>query len=504
MRLFNHICAPALILLMAFAVPVFSQVDVSCLSIDAPSINALDCTTLLSQNESISVTIRNEANASILSGTFLQFDVRVNGAIVLSEFFALVNDLNSGATLPLTLVGKVDLSALGNHTLDVTCLAPMDANPANDMASITYSNPGALPQTVGYVEDFNSLPSNGGAFSPTIFDVPPGWNNDGSDAASLAGNTVPDWAPNDNTTGSNQGPLADHSTGAGIYMYLEDSPSQVGDVELSSPCLDTQSAQSQPRASFWYVSRESAGSTADNILNIDIVDEDSGGVVTLAIVALPGNGSTDWVRQSIDLSAFAPSRVRVIFRANNNNGTFTDDIAIDVFSFFDFVPGLGQAPRTSIATFDMNGALNATGDNIATDAKGPYFASMTVGANLNMSWSGSPNQPMACLYGNMNLKSATYGAAIGQTDIGGPGVDVNGYPLNLQIFGDGFAWLRNPGFSNQDAFFFTGSSGIGGFGAVVPNLGLPPGTVVTSMQCLMADPVAPFFRLSNAIELTVF
>ena len=82
-----------------------------------------------------------------------------------------------------------------------------------------------------------------------------------------------------------------------------------------------------PTFQFAHHSRPAPGATNDNVLDVDIIDESSGGTVTMSVGTFPGNGMIGWVNKSVDLTAFAGSIVRVQFRTNNNNAAFTDDVA---------------------------------------------------------------------------------------------------------------------------------------------------------------------------------
>jgi hypothetical protein len=346
------------------------------------------------------------------------------------------------------------------------------------------------------LENFDALPSNNGSFAMTVFDVPAGWENAEDDASSLAGNPSPNWGPNDGTTGSNAGPSADHTTGLGNYMYIEDStPNNPQAIELRTPCLTTAGAVGTPTLQFQHVSAAVAGSTADNVLEIDIINESTGGTVTLGVASFAGNGNNAWVQHQVDLSAFAPDLVKVQFRTNNGNTTFTDDVAIDDVLLFDAITPTGQAPQPGNAVFDINGSTNSLGNPVASGQGGPYAASVSAGGQMDMDWSGQNNGIVICLFGPPNEAIATF-PGVGQLDIGALPLDGFGIPSLLFVFGDGGSLF--PAGPLYNSFFFTGPAGNGGIEFAVP--AFLPG-FLARFQCVM-NPAGMFF-ISNAVDVSV-
>ncbi len=472
-----------------------APIDVACGTITAPVIDPTDCIGGLTAAETISVDYINAGSGAITAGSLVQIDILIDGLLQLTEFDIPAANIPGGGTVTsFTTVGTVDMSALGAHTLTVTITYAGDGIPGNNSCTLSYSNPGAIPVALGYFENFDTLPSNNGAFTPTIFDVPAGWENAQDDAATIAGNVIRDWAPNDGTTGSNQGPSGDNTTGAGIYMFMEDSPSQTGDIELRGPCLDPTGSVGSPSLQFAHFSHAPAGDSSDNILEIDIINETTGGTVTLSVASLPGYGDNNWHTVLVDLSAFGTDLVRPQFRCNNLNGTFTDDVSIDDVRYFDAIQPNGQAPQPGNAVFDINNAANSLGQIVSSGANGPYAANVSVGGNMNMTWSGQNNGIMLCLFGPANDNIANFGPTIGQLDIGQAPI-VGGIPSSIFVFGDGNLALT----SLFHAFFFTGPAGTGGINFQVSPV-FAPGPL-TRFQCVM-NPAGLFF-ISNAVDVTV-
>ena len=298
---------------------------------------------------------------------------------------------------------------------------------------------------------------------------------------------------------------ADNTQGPGnlgIYMFIEDSSTLPGDINLISPCIDTSTATS-PFLTFFQSSGALSGAANDNILDIDVIDVTSGGTLTPSVATILGNGDLDWHPQFVDLNAFAGNIVRVIFRGGNDASSFIDDEAIDDVEFIDLPLPSGQAPQAGLAVFDMNNATNALGMSVAAGGAGPYATTVVPETNLDFSWEGIANLPLSILVGAINPTSATF-PGIGQFDIGGPGTDpLTGIPLNLGIFADGIGWAANPVGLPFDAFFFMGPAGTGSLSLLLLNFGLPTGSTLTGFQAVMSDNAAPFFHIANAVELII-
>ncbi len=477
------------------------QATICDLSIEiiSPVTDDLGCKPRFANDPSFTLKVTNTGFCAYASGTVLTFDIKVGDPPMpqCSESLTLMTALNPNGSVTYTTNCKLTIPPNSATTITACITTPApDNDPTNDSHRIVYENPPFPPKPFGYVENFDGLGTNAGSFTMIVFDVPPGWENALDDGASLAMNMAPNWGPNNGTTGSNQGPPADHTTGtsAGRYMYIEDSPSQVGDIELRGPCLDLNGATGTPTVQFYHFSHATAGSSNDNILEIDILNETTGGVLTQSVASLPGYGDNQWHQVQIDLSAFAPDIVRVHFRTNNQNGNFTDDVAIDDFLFFDAIAAIGQAPQPGNAVFDINNAVNNLGQNVASGANGPFAANITAGGNMNMTWSGQNNALMLCLFGPGNDNIANFGPAIGQLDIGTLPL-VGGIPSLLFVFGDGNLALT----SLFHAFFFTGPAGTGGINFQV-SPAFAPGPL-TRFQCVM-NPAGQFF-ISNAVDVAV-
>jgi len=173
------------------------------------------------------------------------------------------------------------------------------------------------------------------------------------------------------------GPLEDHTSGNGYYMYMEDSGEDHYPIDLYTSCF-TIDTFGTALASIWYHSHNIYGNVGlgDNVLYLELGR--NGGWISLDSI---GHSVNDWEYWDYDLSPYAengkPFQLR--FRGSTDNGLHTHDIAIDDFElgyqtdiswvgFEDFESrsclGMGETisvriTNTGLETFDF-GATPAT------------------------------------------------------------------------------------------------------------------------------------------------
>ena len=160
-----------------------------------------------------------------------------------------------------------------------------------------------------YVQDFEN-------FIPFQQNSIEGWVQDLTDDD--------DWTfQSGGTTSAATGPQADHTTGtaSGVYAYMEVSQISNGEViNLISPCLDFNLAPT-PKVEFWY----HMFGTQIGTLNLDV--QNNAGLWVNAW-SLSGNQGDQWVKQTVDLTAYAFQSVKIRFRAQSL-GCCAGDISID-------------------------------------------------------------------------------------------------------------------------------------------------------------------------------
>ena len=482
-----------------------SPIDMAMVSIDSPVDNPNGCLPPTGL-QTVTVTVENQGSAAVLNGSLIQMDYQVNGGPATTEFLVLAADLLPGAQTQFTFAAQANLPAPGPNSLTVTVLLAGDADPIDDSLTQNYTGgAGAGLITLPYLENFDGAPAQNSTVPPM------GWSQDTTDATGADS----DWYMHTgNTSSSNTGPIqGDHTSGSGYYAYVEDSSGTHAMVNLISPCFDL-SLNVNPIAQFWLFSfngNPSGPTVGENFMSVDVIAY-PGGAVTMDAFGPQGDlgygtqAAAQWAQQTVNLAPFAGQVVQLRFRGRSDNSgspTFYHDQCIDDVSVFEPTPTVGQASRPGMAAFDINGALNANNATVSSGLGGPYFASVTQGGAFDMSFDGAPNQPITVVYGSLNPVSATYPGGVGQFDIGGPGVDPQGIPLNIGVFVDAIAWASAPVGFPIDAMFFTGAGGTLAINFTFPNFGIPSGSVLTTFQSAITDTVAPFVYISNAIEVTV-
>ena len=200
--------------------------------------------------------------------------------------------------------------------------------------------------TFPFVENFDAFPTSpqGSGNEPNPNAFPNGWVNEQTDDGPQ------DWyAGVGNTPSANTGPTGDHTTGSGVYLYIEDSGRDNDEVSLLTPFFNLTSL-GNGRLAYWVHSNANVagafygGDSSFNDLKVDYFD----GVnwTNLDSVGVLGTG---WTERILDISAL-PTFVRFRFRVNNNNfGDFVHDIAIDDVSVYN-QPDIDGAVISAAAT----------------------------------------------------------------------------------------------------------------------------------------------------------
>ncbi|HIO73378.1 MAG TPA: T9SS type A sorting domain-containing protein [Flavobacteriales bacterium] len=224
--------------------------------------------------------------------------------------------------------------------------------------SVTIGQPPAI--SFPYIETFDSnTPLNSGSPGNPVIILDNGWENDQKDGQ--------DWAPRSAPTNSSStGPLTDHTTGSGNFIYVEDGFDN-DSVNLLSPCMNL-SELCGPSLSFWYHSFNGNSPSDSSSLHLDIL---YGGSWNLDIITPISIEADAWQQKIVDLSAFQDA-VTIRFRVNNNNITPFHDIAIDDVEIF----GQGNM-TTSVSSTDAScyGYCDGEATAIATNGNPPIMYS---------------------------------------------------------------------------------------------------------------------------------
>ena len=459
--------------------------DLLVAALEAPVGSAAGACTPLSASEAASVRVTNIGSGPLGAGTQFDLSITLDDGMapptVVMETVTLAAPLPAFASLSHPFVATLDLSTPGSYQVDVEVDLAGDVEPTNDTLSLALDSGAATISSLPYLEDFES----GDGVS-----APAGWGQDPNDATG----DNSDWLFISGLTPSfNIGPAGDHSSGLGVYAYVEDSfGGNHETVNLLSPCFDLRAAPSAA-LEFWCHSTDRDGGVNANTMHVDVLLAD--GTIVLDVIPaighVPGN---DWFRISFDLAPFQNQIFNIRFRGDSRNGgnnTFTHDIAIDDFRIFEVIIQDGQVPQPGLAVMDINNALDPNGDPVESGRPGPYFNTLFSGATMTIEVSGPTNRPVVLLTGPLNVNHSNFGVP-GRLDIGTAGSPL---PGNLLILSDGISMT---GLFPQLAQ--TGASGTMVFGL---SLNLPAGLVIP-FQAVVTNNSAAVAALSNAVVVTVF
>ncbi|MGB3590613.1 MAG: tandem-95 repeat protein [Nonlabens sp.] len=180
-----------------------------------------------------------------------------------------------------------------------------------------------------YIENFDGIAVDNTTFGPGAepFPAPTGifsndWINSQADVANQ------DWYGRSSSTGSSStGPNADHTSGSGNYIFVEDGWGNNMDVTLISPQIDLTSPTTA-EVRYWAHSRSDTG--PENTLTLFIIDALNNRTQIDTFQELSPND--EWIERIIDVSAFVGGIVTFEFVVDNSVTSFEHDIAIDDFS----------------------------------------------------------------------------------------------------------------------------------------------------------------------------
>ena len=119
--------------------------DLQMISIDTP----VTASCVLNANTPVKVTVRNSANSTI-NNIPVQF--RVDGGSIISE---IIPAIAGNTSIQYLFTASADLSALGNHTVEVWVSFPADSYRNNDTSSVTITN-SPIINSFPHLENFES------------------------------------------------------------------------------------------------------------------------------------------------------------------------------------------------------------------------------------------------------------------------------------------------------------------------------------------------------------
>lgn len=250
------------------------------------------------------------ANTGIDAQTNIPVYYSVNGGTPIADMIQL--SLNAGDTTLFSFSTQYNFSLITTYYITVWTALSTDTNFTND-SIINYEFSTATANTsFPYIEDFDGFVKS----STTMYD---GWVNETDDNM--------DWMAYSGATSTTlTGPDADHTSGSGLYLYLESSGNYNEEAILTSPCFNIASLPN-PTLEFWY---HMYGSSMGE-LHLDLFY--NGGWQDDIIAPIIGDQGNDWFRQQLDLSPYAGS---IQFRFRGTTGSsFYSDLAIDDIKIYE-------------------------------------------------------------------------------------------------------------------------------------------------------------------------
>lgn len=226
----------------------------------------------------------------------------------------ITQTIQPGDSLLYTFNSTVDLSTPGLYPFSGWVVLPGDQNNYNDSVFAYPVNSDTLITGFPYLVDFEVAPS-----------IPIGWANDFYDGTE-------DW--NFNNTGSpySNGIPGDHTTGSGLFAWVDNSYPHNAAINLLTPCLDF-SSMSNPHLEFYYWNTDINSSI---ILHVDVLSNGQWHEDVLGPLGYQSINS--WGYQLKNLNQFGGQTVKIRFRAEETNTSSSPDVAIDDVKIFNQPP----------------------------------------------------------------------------------------------------------------------------------------------------------------------
>ena len=215
-----------------------------------------------------------------------------------------------------------------------------------------------------FMEDFDSY-----EFNSIEFDN--GWYN-------KPGNQVNWTVHSGGTPTQNTGPVEDHTTGEGNYLYLEANNNYFKQAALVSPCFDISSLIIPSLSFYYHMFGENMGE-----LHLDVYNE---GTWNEDVVVIPGDQGDEWHQQMLNLSEYT-GVIKLRFRGIVGDLAFSD-IAIDDIEIREGPVDAGVA-----LLIEPEGSCGFTGsENVTIEIFNNSLEALT-GFNVGYSLNGVPVPP---------------------------------------------------------------------------------------------------------------
>ncbi|MEO0473083.1 MAG: GEVED domain-containing protein, partial [Bacteroidota bacterium] len=363
--------------------------------------------------EPVTVTMTNFGTSA---QTSVPMSYSLNGATPVTET-AVVNLAALGGVDTFTFATGISLVPNTTYTLQVWTDLAGDAVNFNDTTSITFTS---LPSsnvvnTFPYVQDFDAFTPTPG-FSPgaPIIALLDGWTNSQADDPQ-------DWAVRNGPTGSfNTGPPADHTSGNGNYIFVEDSGFDNDSTIVLTPCFDISNVTAS-RFTFWAHSFNGIDPNNENELHVDMLY--NGQLIEDVIPPILHDSLNQWTQYEFNTTPF-PGIVAFLFRVNNNNNfSVSHDIAIDDVEFI----GIPDDDAGIVDISSPNSDCGLSASETLTATLQNFGQNTITSVSVNYTVNGTPGTPFT-VTGNVQTDSTLTFSFPGGIDLSVPG------PYTINVF----------------------------------------------------------------------
>ena len=269
----------------------------------------------LGSSSVITATVKNVGFDTLtsFSASYTLFGNTIN------ETIQVIPPIGFGETFNFDFSSPVDLSTPGmSYSFDFIITLNGDTNHVND-------------SILGHkVDHFASIPS---PYSESFDNIADGligkfdfvWMGEPSISSSFH------WESNIGTTlSTNTGPIGDHLTGSGTFLYTEASSGATGgEAFLTSSCINLNNMVA-PAFGFWY--HKYGADMGDLYFEV----QDEGQWITLDSIMGQTHTTTTspWLQKVVDLQAFKGKSISIRFKGTKGT-SFYGDMAIDDVSLYD-------------------------------------------------------------------------------------------------------------------------------------------------------------------------
>jgi hypothetical protein len=334
--------------------------DVGVLSVDAPPGN---CT--IGGAGTVTVTIENH-DVIPVTGFDVQYEITAGPIAPQGPFTETVGSwIPSSGQATFTFATTADFSSPGSYTVVARTLHPGDVDGGNDQGPPFSVDTSPIAGPYPGAEDFETFTVG----DPTTVGAPGTFASDWIQVQD--GTDQLDWTVYDRPTpSSSTGPSADHTTGAGRYLFLEaDAGASGEEAHAVSDCYALAPLTS-PVVTFWY---HMYGGTM-GALHLEVLNVSTGIWTTeWSQVGQVQTSSTDpWLRTpQIDLAAAYAGQVVAFRLVAVRGGASLSDIAVDDFAVQDAFadPDVGVVSLddpTSDCTLGAGISVTVTLENTST------------------------------------------------------------------------------------------------------------------------------------------